>query len=77
MLDTLIKIIGSKWFVLILGLGMCFAIPPTWLGVKTNPAPLTIGIFLMACITAGLAFYKFANMFLTQKKQPAQENKEW
>lgn len=76
LLQKIIQIIGSKWFVFFLGVGMIFAIPPTWAGVKLNPAPLTIIVFLMAIITCGLAFYKFANMFWTQRKSPI-EDKNW
>ena len=77
LLETFIKVIGSKWFVLLLGVGMAFAIPPCWHAVSTKPTPQDIGILIMACLTTGLAFYKFANMFFSQRKQAPQENKEW
>ena len=78
-IELLIKIIGNKYFVLLLGIAMGFAVPPTFAGMKLNPTPVTIIILLMACATCLLAFYKFFNMFMTQRKQGNQqvENKEW
>jgi hypothetical protein len=77
LLETLIKIIGSKWFVLALGIGMAFVIPTCYSSVKLYPTPIGIITLLMACITTGLSFYKFGNMTLAQIKKPAQESQAW
>jgi hypothetical protein len=76
-LEKAVLIIGNKYFVLCLGIAMCFAIPTTWGLVAKTTSPLNIAIFSMACITSGLAFYKFANMFITDRKKPAIQIQQW
>jgi hypothetical protein len=67
------KILGSKWFALILGLGMLIAIPYTYTGMKVSYNIWATVVFICNLGAVLLCSYKFMSL-LTSKKQ---ENKEW
>jgi hypothetical protein len=74
------KFIGNKWFILLLAVAMCFALPVTYNNMvviyeagqmaKYWWVPV---IFIMNLLAAIMAFFKFVSAF-TKKKE---EVKNW
>jgi len=76
MLETILKILQSKYVALLIGLGMCFAVPYTYKGMTIAMQPLAIAVFVMNVITVGLCFYSFFSKFTSKKSQPTIQQ-EW
>jgi hypothetical protein len=77
MLDTIIKIISSKWFVLLIGIAMTFAIPTTWHNVIVVTTWWTVAVFAINLITIFLCSYKFVSMLMGGRKQAPLQQGKW
>jgi len=75
MLDKVIAFIGSKWFILIISLGMTLAVPSTWHNVSVYPVWWTMAVFACNLAAIGLGVYKFMSM-ISKPKDPTQ-TQEW
>jgi hypothetical protein len=75
------KILGSKWFTLLLGIGMAFLLPYTWHNVQVvfefgqaSKFWYLIAVFICNILAVGFCAYKSMSM-LTKKPQASRE--EW
>jgi hypothetical protein len=78
-IDSALKFVGSKWFTLILGIGLACVLPFTWHNflVVQQAGQLTkywwlVAVFILNVISVLLAIYKFMSQ-LSKKKPIVQE----
>jgi len=75
LLDLILKIIQSKWFILALGIGMAFLIPYTWHNVSIAPGSWSILlVFVVNILTVFLCCYNFFVRLGKKKSAPVQQS---
>lgn len=75
--EKVLQFIGSKWFVLLLGIGMLLVLPITYsnLMIVFNAGEMSRlwwvpTVFTINLITAIMAIYKAASMFFSKTNEP-------
>lgn len=81
MLDSVLKFMGSKWFVLVLGIAMIGIFPinfgnfkVVWVAGQMRQFWYIVAVFVINVLTIGLCAYKFMSM-ISKPKHASQ--KEW
>jgi len=77
LLDVILKIIGNKFFILLIGIGMCFALPTLWYNITVVSNWQTVGTFAICLISIFLCCYKFVSMTFGGKKQATPQQGTW
>ena len=74
--NKIFQILGSKWFMLILGIGMLALLPTTYSNLIVVYDAGMLGkiwhvpvVFLINVITALMALYKFASLAFKKKEE--------
>jgi len=70
---AIFKFLGSKWFILLVTLGMMCAMPMTYSGMKISWNWLAIIVFVVNLAAVGLGAYKFTSSIFQKKP----EDKTW
>jgi len=76
LLDLITKIIGNKFFILLLGIGLAFAIPTTWHNATAVPQWWTIAVFIVNILSVFFCCFKFVSMLMA-KKEPNIQQEKW
>lgn len=81
-INKVLEFIGSKWFVLVLGIAMIFVLPTTYSNFmivyhagemqRLWYIPL---VFILNLVTAIMAMYKATGMFFSKKNK--EQSREW
>jgi hypothetical protein len=81
--DSFFKFIGSKWFILVLGIGLIIALPFTWHNLKVVFSAgqagkywYLVGVFIINALSVLLCSYKFMSL-LTKKSNQTPASSEW
>jgi len=80
LMDSLFKFLGTKWFTLILGLGLTLLIPFTyhnfevvWKAAELSGYWYLVLVFAINVISVGMCAYKFMGQLYKQKPIVQQE----
>jgi hypothetical protein len=74
MLDTILKILNSKWFLLLGGIGMGLTIPLTWAATNLHPTAGNVVILILSVTGTFMFFYKFIEKWTTKSNPTQQQN---
>ena len=84
MLNAILRFIGSKWFMLILMIGMGLVIPITWgnLQVVIEKGALSsywwvAAVFICNVLALVMAFWKFMSSFSSGKQNNTVQQTSW
>jgi len=82
-MDSIFKFIGSKWFLLFLGIGMAILLPFTWHNLKVvfeageaGKYWYLVAVFIINALTVLLCAYKFMGA-ITKKDSTPTTLQEW